>query len=343
MDKNGNMTIKRDEDTNINKKDFEEIISMIDQAREKSYRAVNKELVTMYWDIGRYINGKVLTEKWGKSTIKDFSRFLRGKRPDIKGFSSSNIWRMRQLYLAYHNNQKLAALPREISWTNNVLILAKAKTDESREFYLRLSISNNYSSRELERQMNSMLYERTIISDEKNKEFKAKNTGLNSLRDSYILEFLDIPEQYKEKDLRKAIVANLRNFILEFGDNFTFIGEEYRIQVGNSDFCIDLLLYNRELTCLVAIELKIDKFKPEHLGQLEFYLEALDRNVKKENENPSVGLILCTEKDEEVVEYALNRSMSPALIAEYQTYLPDKDLLSDKLREIREYLEMQVI
>jgi RecB family endonuclease NucS len=162
------------------------------------------------------------------------------------------------------------------------------------------------------------------------------------LRDSYVLEFLDLPESHREKDLQKAIVGNLKGFILEFGKNFTFVGEEYRVQVGNRDFFIDLLFYNRELHCLVAIELKIGEFEPEHLGKMEFYLEALDRDVKKENENPSVGLILCTKKDITVVEYALSRSLSPAMIADYKLYLPDKHILENKLRELTELAEKSV-
>ena len=199
-------------------------------------------------------------------------------------------------------NEKLSALLREISWTNNLIIISRAKTDEAREFYLLLSAKNLYSSRELEHQIDSMLFERTMISDKKNKLFMAKNQGLTALRDSYVLEFLDIPHKHKEKALRKSIVAHLKDFILEFGRDFSFVGEEYRVQVGNKDFFIDLLFYNRELACLVAIELKVGEFMPEHLGQLEFYLEALDSDVKKTNENPSVGLILCADKDDTVKE-----------------------------------------
>jgi len=165
---------------------------------------------------------------------------------------------------------------------------------------------------------------------------------LTALRDSYVLEFLNLPENHKEKDLRKAIVGNLKKFILEFGKDFTLVDEEYRVQVGNTDFKIDLLFYNRELHCLVAIELKIGRFKPEHLGQLEFYLEALDRDVKKANENPSVGLILCAKKDDTVVEYALSRSLSPALIADYKLHLPDKRILENKLRELTELVESAI-
>ena len=157
------------------------------------------------------------------------------------------------------------------------------KTDEAREFYLRLCIANRYTKRELDRQIGSMLYERTMISHEKHKDLLAGNGGLAALRDSYVFEFLDLEEPYKEKDLRHQIVSHLKDFILEFGHDFTFVGEEYRVQVGNTDFFIDLLFYNRALSCLVAIELKIDTFRPEHLGQLNFYLEALDRDVKKPN------------------------------------------------------------
>jgi predicted nuclease of restriction endonuclease-like (RecB) superfamily len=230
---------------------------------------------------------------------------------------------------------------REISWSNNLMVMVASKTDEEREFYILLAKKNNYSTRELERQIDSGLYERTMISNEKNQIFLSRNAGLTALRDSYVLEFLDVPERHKEKELRRAIISNLRDFILEFGKDFSFVGEEYRVQVGNTDFNIDLLFYNRELSCLVAIELKIGHFKPEHLGQLEFYLEALDSDVKKQNENPSVGLILCSEKDDAVVEYALRRSMSPALIANYQTYLPEKALLKDKLRELRDLAEAE--
>ena len=320
---------------------FEEIVAIIKRTRENAFRAVNRELISMYWEIGGYVSKKVYVDNWGKSIVKDFADFMQINYPDIKGFSASNIWRMRQFYETYSDNKKLAPLVREISWTHNLMIMARAKTEEEREFYLLLCSKNNYSKRELARQMDSMLFERTMISNEINKDILVRSPGLAALRDSYVLEFLDIPERHKEKELRRAIITNLRDFILEFGKDFSFVGEEYRVQVGNHDFYIDLLFYNRDLSCLVAIELKINEFKPEHLGQLEFYLEALDRDVKKPNENPSVGLILCAKKDDEVVEYALSRIMSPALIADYQTHLPQKSLLANKLRELRELAEAE--
>ena len=335
------VTIVNYELTPENKADYNEIISIIERARENAFRAVNHELISMYWDIGCYISEKVKHSGWGNSVVADFARFIQTERPDIKGFSASNIWRMRQFYETYCDNEKLAPLVREVSWTQNILIMSRVKTYEAREFYLFLCRRNNYTKRELERQIDSMLFERTMISDEKNKLFFAKNTGLTALRDSYVLEFLDIQKSHKEGELRKSIVANIRDFILEFGKDFTFVGEEYRIQVGCKDFHIDLLFYNRELSCLVAIELKVTDFKPGHLGKLEFYLEALDRDVRKPNENPSVGLILCAGKDDMVVEYALSRSLSPALVADYQLHLPNKGLLTEKLRELKELADVE--
>ncbi|MDR2869009.1 MAG: PDDEXK nuclease domain-containing protein [Deferribacteraceae bacterium] len=313
--------------------DFDVVIAIIESARENAFKAVNRELIDMYWHIGEYVSQRVADSNWGKSVVKDFSDFIQNRYVGIKGFSPSNIWRMRQFYETYQGNEKLAPLVREINWTNNILIMLR-KTDEEREFYLNLSVKNKYTKRELERQINSLLFERTMLSDVTNKLIVQHNEGLSALRDSYVLEFLDLPDSHKEKDLQKAITSNLKNFILEFGKDFAFVGEEYRLQVGNRDFFIDLLFYNRSLRCLVAIELKIGEFEPAHLGQLNFYLEALDRDVKKVDENPSVGLILCSEKDSTVVEYALSRSMSPALIADYKLHLPDKQILENKLREL---------
>jgi RecB family endonuclease NucS len=156
----------------------------------------------------------------------------------------------------------------------------------------------------------------------------------NAFKDSYVFEFLNLGEPHSESDLQRGLVMQMKNFILELGKDFLFIGEEYKLQVGNSDFYIDLLFYHRGLQCLVAFELKADKFKPDHLGQLNFYLEALDRDVKKQNENPSIGVLLCKDKDSEVVEYALSRSLSPTMVSEYKTQLPDKKLLQKKIHEL---------
>jgi len=219
----------------INEGTFNEVIPIIENARENAFRAVNRELINMYWDIGKYICHRVSENGWGKSIVKEFSDFIQSRYVGIRGFSASNIWRMRQFYETYRENEKLATLSRELSWSHNIQILT-CKTDEEREFYLTLSVKNRYSFRELKRQMDSGLYERTMLSGITNKLITERSDGLTALRDSYVLEFLDLPKNHKEKDLRKAIVGNLKDFILEFGKDFTFAGEEYRVQVGNRDF-----------------------------------------------------------------------------------------------------------
>ena len=212
--------------------------------------------------------------------------------------------------------------------------MSKAKTIEERHFYISLCIKEAYSSRELERQIESGYYERYMLSKEKLLPEPTKGLKENPFLDSYVIEFLDLPKNFKDSDLRKGLIQNMKDFILEVGKDFTFIDEEYRVQVGGEDFRIDLLFFHRGLQCLVAFELKIGKFKPEYISKMDFYLEALDRQKKKENENPSVGMILCASKDDEVVEYAMSRTLSPMMVAEYKLQLPDKAVLQKKLQEL---------
>ena len=242
---------------------------------------------------------------------------------------------MKQFFETYSGNQKVSPLVTQINWTNHLIILSATKSIEEKEVYLQLCAREGYTKRVLQRQIDSGLFERVITSPAKiSKELRDFHPLLETVfRDSYTLNFLGLQEQHTETDLRKAIMQSLKNFIIEFGRDFAFIGEEYRVQVGMKDFYLDLLFYHRELHCLVAFELKIEEFKPEHLGKLSFYLEALDRDVKKPHELASIGVILCKGKDEEVVEYALSRSLSPSAIADYTTTLPDKHLLQDKLHE----------
>ncbi len=319
-------------------KQFIEIRQLINKAKQKAFKSVNTELINLYWDIGKYISNKIANQEWGKGIVKNLSKYLTENEPDMKGFSPQNLWRMKQFYEAYHNNTKLSSLVREITWTNNMVILSKTKTEEEREFYIRLSIKERLSKRELERQIDSAVFERIIISKEKLAPVvrEIHPTANQAFKDKYSLEFLSLPKKYNEKNLRKSIILNLKEFILEFGKDFAFVGEEYRIQVGMKDFYIDLVFYHRDLQCLVAIDLKITDFKPEYLGKMEFYLEALDRDVKKKHEKPSVGLILCKSKDSKIVEYALSRSVSPMLISQYETKLIDKKLLETKLDEFFE-------
>ena len=220
-----------------------------------------------------------------------------------------------------------------------MLIMSGCKTDAEREFSIRLCIKENYSKRQLERQLDSGYYERYMLSKETLLPESVKKLGENPFLDSYIMEFLDLPNEFHENDLRKALIRNMKDFILELGKDFTFIDEEYKVQVGGDDFRIDLLFYHRGLQCLVAIELKIGKFKPEYISKLDFYLEALDRDVKKENENPSIGILLCKSADSQVVEYALSRSLSPTMIAEYKRQLIPKEVLQEHLQKLLHTIE----
>lgn len=315
---------------------FTDIIQLIKQSRTNAIKAVNAELINLYWNIGEHISKKIEQSEWGDSVVKELANFIQTQEPEIKGFSDKNIWRMKQFYETYKDFPKLSTLLREISWSHNLAIFSRCKTVEEKEFYLKLAKQENYSFRELERQISASLFERTLIGNSKlSTTLRETNHDLsNTFKDSYVFEFLNLPDPHSESDLQRGLVRQMKNFILELGKDFLFIGEEYKLQVGNSDFYIDLLFYHRGLQCLVAFELKADKFKPDHLGQLNFYLEALDRDVKKPNENPSIGVLLCKDKDSEVVEYALSRSLSPTMVSEYKTQLPDKKLLQQKLHEL---------
>lgn len=317
-------------------KRFTDIIELIKQSRKNALKAVNSELINLYWNIGAYISNKVELSEWGQSVVKELSQYIQSNEPDIKGFSDKNLWRMKQFYESYREFPKVSTLLREISWSHNLAIFSRCKSIEEQEFYIKLTKNENYSVRELDRQISSSLFERTMIGNSKlTTVLRESNADIaNTFKDSYIFDFLNLPETFNESDLQKGLIQQMKNFILELGRDFLFISEEYKVQVGNSDFYIDLLFFHRGLQCLVAFELKADKFKPEHLGQLNFYLEALDRDVKKQNENPSLGVLLCKDKDSEVVEYALSRSLSPTMVSEYKTQLPDKKILQQKLHEL---------
>jgi predicted nuclease of restriction endonuclease-like (RecB) superfamily len=315
---------------------FTSIIYLIKDARTNAIKAVNAELINLYWNVGEYIHKQIETNQWGASIVEELAKYIAKQEPDLRGFSNKNLWRMKQFYETYINFPKLSPLVREISWTNNLVIIARAKSQEEREFYLNICKQEKYSKRELERQISASLFERTML-DKVNVSpvVREKHPDLmDSFKDSYVFDFLNLNSNHNEGELQKGLLKQMKSFILELGKDFIFIGEEYKVEVGNSDFYIDLLFYHRGLQCLVAFELKATKFKPEHLGQLNFYLEALDRDVKKENENPSIGVLLCKDKDNEVVEYAMSRNMSPTLVSEYKTQLPDKKILQKRLHEL---------
>lgn len=311
-----------------------DLIHIIDESRQNALRKVNEELINMYWKVGEFLSKESEQAAFGDAYIDGIAREIQEAFPGIKGFNRRNLYRMKKFYEIYKDNEIVTPLVTQISWTNHLLIMSGCKTDEEREFYIRLCIKENYSKRQLERQLDSGYYERYMLSSEVLLPESVKKLDENPFLDSYVMEFLDLPNEYHETDLRKALIRNMKDFILELGKDFTFIDEEYKVQVGGDDFRIDLLFYHRGLRCLVAMELKIGKFKPEYISKMDFYLEALDRQVKKESENPSVGLLLCASKNDEVVEYAMSRTMSPMLVSQYQLQLPDKTILEKKLQQL---------
>ncbi len=323
---------------------FAEVVALIQQSRQRAFQAVNTELIDLYWRVGAYISHKLASAVWGEGVVEQLARYIAQQHPDLKGFTRASLFRMRQFYETYQGDEKVAPLVRQLPWTHNLIILSRSKYPEEREFYLRLCTREKWSKRELERQFRAALFERAVLNPPKTsaalKQLPAEIETI--FRDSYLFDFLALPERHSEADLQRGLVANLRRFLIELGRDFCFVGEQYLVQVGNKDFRLDLLMYHRELQCLVDFELKIDDFKPEYLGQLEFYLEALDRDVRKPHERPSIGVLLCAGKDDEVVEYALSRSLSPAMIAEYQLQLPDKKLLQAKLREFYELAQSSI-
>ena len=323
--------------------DFDAVLALIDAARARAVAAVNTALIDLYWSIGEYISLKITSDGWGQGTVEALAEHIRKRQANARGFSAQNLWRMRQFFETYRGQPKLSALLRELNWTNNLMILGKCKRDEEREFYLRLAAAQKWTSRELERQINGALFERIVLSPAKlSAPLRELHPSAESVfKDAYLIEFLDLPPQHSEADLQRALVEQLKQFLIELGRDFCFIGSQYPLQVGGRDFVLDLLFYNRALNCLVAFELKAVEFEPEHLGKLEFYLEALDRDVKKPHEQPSIGVLLCATKNHEVVEYALSRAVSPALVAEYQTRLPDKTLLQAKLHEFYQLAQEQ--
>lgn len=312
---------------------FEQVARIIETARDNAYRKVNEELILMYQYVGKFLSEKAKEASYGDSYMDSLAAYIQERFPGIKGFNRRGLYRMKQFYELYEGNEKVSALLTQLSWSNHLQIMSGCKSDEEREFYIQLAIKERYTYRQLERQMDSGYYERYMLSREKLLPEKI-HSELNPFLDSYVIEFLDLPPKFKEKHLKKGLIEGMKKFILELGQDFTYVDEEYTIPVGGEDYHIDLLFYHRALRCLVAMELKTGKFKPEYISKMDFYLEGLDRQVKKPDENPSVGLILCASKNDEVVEYAMSRTMSPMMVAQYQLQLPDKDVLRKKLQEL---------
>lgn len=322
---------------------FAEVVEMIQAARGRALTAVNTTLIDLYWQVGEFISRRIEMEGWGKGTVAELSTFVQKRHPGVRGFSPQNLWRMRQIFDAYVGQPELSTLLRELPWSSNLHILTRSKRPEEREFYLRMATQQRWSVREVARQIDAAMFERAVLSPPKvSTALRESRPGAESaFRDAYVVEFLELPHGHREADLHKSLLLNMSRFLAEMGRDFCFAGSEVPLQVGGRDFALDLLFFHRGLSCLVAVELKIGEFEPEHLGKLGFYLEALDRDVRKPHEGPSIGVLLCASKDSEVVEYALSRSLSPALVAEYQTRLPDKKLLQAKLHEFYALTEIE--
>ncbi|MGN2387802.1 PDDEXK nuclease domain-containing protein [Pseudomonas syringae] len=314
---------------------FDEVLAMIQGARQQAAQAVNTRLIELYWQVGAYISRKIENAEWGDALVSQLAEHLATTQPGLRGFTRRNLFRMRQFFEAYRGDEKVSAVLTQLPWTHHLIIFSQSKRPEEREFYLRMAIREKWSSRELERQFKTALFERTVTQPAKASAMlkETRPAALEVFRDAYMVEFLELSAGHAEADLHRGLLQRLRDFLIELGRDFCFVGSEYPVQVGGQDFALDLLFFHRGLNCLVAIELKVGRFEPEYLGKLNFYLEALDQTERKPHESPAIGVLLCASKNDEVVEYALNRSLSPALIAEYQTRLPDRQLLQAKLHE----------
>jgi predicted nuclease of restriction endonuclease-like (RecB) superfamily len=274
--------------------------------------------------------------------VDGLAAYLTERHPDLKGFTRASLFRMRQFYEAYRDGGEIVAtLLRQLPWSHHLAILGRCKSMQERRFYLESTARERWSYRELGRQLDGGLFLRAVADPAQASAavLAVRPDAPEAFKDSYLLDFLDLPHPHSEKDLRRGLVANLRRFLLELGRDFCFVGEEYRVQVGAKDFFVDLLFFHRGMSCLVAFELKVGEFEPADLGQLSFYLEALDRDHRKPHERPAIGVLLCAGKDRDVVEYALSRTLSPALVADYRTAMPEKALLEAKLAEFHRLAE----
>lgn len=316
------------------------VVERIEQTKVKVLASANTHLIELYWNIGRIIVEEQEKKGWGKAVVERLSQDLRFKYPKINGFSTANLWRMRQFCLEYQQDTILSTLLRELSWSSHILLLTKVKGEQERRFYLEQAVQNRWSCRQLERQIDAALFDRTIFTKDSKTVLSCLPTSATMdlsehFKEEYVLEFLDLSSQHTEKELRKAILANLRDFFLEFGRNFSFVGEEYCITVEGQDFRIDLLFFHRSLRSLVAVELKIGPFKPEYLGKMQFYLGALDEMVRLKDENESIGIILCRSKEKGIVEFAMSKNCAPIKVATYKTALPQKELIERRLEQIK--------
>jgi len=298
----------------------------------------------LYWEIGEEINNQQIDKGWGKSIVEILAKELQREFPGVKGFSAANLWRMRNFYLNYFKNEKLAPLVREISWTKNVIIMERCKDDLEREFYIKIVKKFGWTKDVLINNLENRAYEKYLLNQTNFDEAVPEKYRLQAklaVKDDYNFDFLEMGTEHSEAELEAAIIRNIRAFLSEMGDDFTFIGNQYHLPVGDENFYIDVLLFHRRLKSLIAIELKIGNFSPEYAGKMQFYLTALDETKKLKDENPSIGIIVCKSKDRTIVEYALKSSDKPIGVATYNMYdklpaelknlLPEPDEIAQRL------------
>lgn len=334
--------------SNSGYKDFlVQIKERIRKAQYDALKSVNQELINLYWDVGRMILDKQSEHGWGKSVVENLAKDLQEEYKGIKGFSSGNLWRMRNFYQQYSNNQKLAPLVREISWVKNVIIMEKCKDDSEREFYIRITKKFGWTKDVLINQIENNAYGKYLSNQtnfDKTLPAKYKTQAKLAVKDDYTFDFLELGEEHSEKELEKSLTEKMKHFLTEMGGYFCFIGSQYRLEIYDEEYFIDLLLYHRKLKCLVVLELKIGDFKPEYAGKMQFYLSVLDDKVKLNDENPSIGIIICKSKVRTIVEYALKDVKKPIGVSTYKItkdlpknlskYLPSKEEISRKLEKI---------
>ncbi len=298
-----------------------EVKERIRSARYEALRAVNKELISLYWDIGRLIVERQRDAGWGRSVVETLAEDLQAEFHGIGGFSAANLWRMRLFYDTYADNEKLAPLVREIGWSHNLIIMEKCKDDLEREFYLRMTRRLGWTKNVLTHQIENKTYEKTMLGQTNFEETLPdgiRGQARLAVKDEYTFDFLEFGDEHSERHLETAILGRIEPFLREMGGMFSFVGSQYRLEVGDQEYFVDLLLHHRRLRCLVAIELKIGEFLPEYVGKMQFYLAALDDKVRMEDENPSIGIILCKSRNKTVVEYALRESTKPIGVASYR-------------------------
>jgi predicted nuclease of restriction endonuclease-like (RecB) superfamily len=308
---------------------LKDIKERIRTAQYAALKAVNKELISLYWDIGKTIVERQTGETWGKSVVDRLSKDLRLEFPEHQGFSVQNLWYMRQFYLEYKDNEKLQPMVGEIGWTHNTIIFSKCKDNLEREFYIRMTRKFGWTKRVLIHRIENKDYERTLMSQtnfDQTVSEEHRNQAKLAVKDEYLFDFLELGDEYSERQLETALIGKVEHFLREMGGMFAFVGSQFKLEVSDKEYFIDLLLYHRSLRCLVAVELKIGEFLPEYVGKMEFYLAVLDDKVKLPDENASIGIILCKEKDKIIVEYALQRAVSPLGIAHYKlvSQLPEE-------------------